>query len=54
MITRILALELGPYKIRVNSVNPTVTMTDMSKVGWSDQAKVVFKIYIHFSFENNC
>ncbi len=38
-MTRIWALELGPHKIRVNSVNPTVTWTDMSKVGWSEPAK---------------
>ena len=33
------ALELGPNNIRVNAVNPTVTMTAMGKVGWSDPAK---------------
>lgn len=38
-VTRIYALELGPHNIRVNSVNPTVTMTDMAKVGWSDPVK---------------
>lgn len=38
-ITRSMALELGPYGIRVNSVNPTVIMTEMAKVGWSDPAK---------------
>lgn len=34
--TRAAALELGPYNIRVNCVNPTVIMTDMGKLGWSD------------------
>ena len=29
---RVAALELGPKKIRVNAVNPTVTMTAMGKV----------------------
>jgi NAD(P)-dependent dehydrogenase (short-subunit alcohol dehydrogenase family) len=29
-ITRVSAMELGPYGIRVNSVNPTVVMTPMS------------------------
>jgi len=34
-MTRMMALELGPHKIRVNSVNPTVVLTEMAKVGWS-------------------
>lgn len=34
-----MALELGPHGIRVNCVNPTVIMTEMAKVGWSDPAK---------------
>jgi len=33
-ITRVSALELGKDNIRVNSVNPTVVMTDMSNVYW--------------------
>lgn len=33
-ITRVSALELGRYNIRVNSVNPTVVMTDMSASYW--------------------
>lgn len=33
-ITRVSALELGKYKIRVNSVNPTVVMTPMSAWYW--------------------
>lgn len=39
MLTKVMALELGPYQIRVNNVNPTVVMTDMGRVGWSDPAK---------------
>jgi NAD(P)-dependent dehydrogenase (short-subunit alcohol dehydrogenase family) len=33
-ITRVSALELGKYDIRVNSVNPTVVMTPMSASYW--------------------
>ena len=33
-ITRVSALELGKYDIRVNSVNPTVVMTPMSAWYW--------------------
>ncbi len=33
-ITRVSALELGKHNIRVNSVNPTVVMTDMSNFYW--------------------
>jgi L-xylulose reductase len=33
-ITRVAALELGPHGIRVNGVNPTVVMTDMSAFYW--------------------
>lgn len=35
-MTKVMALEYGPYGIRTNSINPTVTMTEMAKVGWSD------------------
>jgi len=33
-ITRVSALELGRYGIRVNSVHPTVVMTEMSEFYW--------------------
>lgn len=33
-ITRVSALELGQHGIRVNSVNPTVVMTEMSAFYW--------------------
>lgn len=38
-LTRVMAVELGPHKIRVNAVNPTVVMTDMGRLAWSDPAK---------------
>lgn len=38
-LTQSLALELGPRKIRVNSVNPTVILTKMGRQNWSDPAK---------------
>lgn len=50
IMTRIMALELGPYNIRVNCINPTVVMTDMGRVGWSDPAKaeeLLNKIPLH-------
>jgi len=34
-----MALELGPHNIRVNNVGPTVVMTEMGKLGWSDPQK---------------
>lgn len=34
--TRAAALEFGSKNIRINCVNPTVIMTDMGKLGWSD------------------
>ncbi|MFT4115286.1 SDR family oxidoreductase [Bradyrhizobium sp.] len=38
-MTRVMAIELGPHNIRVNGINPTVTLTAMAKQAWSDPAK---------------
>ena len=38
-LTRSMAVELGPFGIRVNAVNPTVTLTDMAAQAWSDPAQ---------------
>lgn len=38
-LTRVMALELGPYGIRVNAVNPTIVMTPLGKRAWGDPAK---------------
>jgi NAD(P)-dependent dehydrogenase (short-subunit alcohol dehydrogenase family) len=33
-MTRVMACELGAFGIRVNSVNPTVTLTPMGEKAW--------------------
>lgn len=38
-LTRMMALELGAHDIRVNAVNPTVTLTPMGEMAWSDPEK---------------
>ncbi len=38
-LTRVAAVELGRHAIRVNSVNPTVTLTPMGEMAWSDPKK---------------
>ncbi|GFY73236.1 hypothetical protein TNIN_418731 [Trichonephila inaurata madagascariensis] len=40
-ITKVMALELGPSKIRVNSVNPTVVLTEWEK--WLGRKKVLLE-----------
>jgi len=42
-ITRGSAIELAQYKIRVNSVNPTVVLTDMGKELWHDRVDAMLK-----------
>ncbi|WP_322039450.1 SDR family oxidoreductase [Burkholderia diffusa] len=38
-MTRVLCIELGAHGIRVNSVNPTVTLTPMAQFAWSEPEK---------------
>jgi L-xylulose reductase len=38
-LTKVMSVELGKYGIRVNSVNPTVVLTEMGKRAWSDPEK---------------
>ncbi len=38
-LTRVLAIEFGAHGIRVNSVNPTVTLTPMAQRAWSDPSR---------------
>src|SRR5580692_6255018 len=38
-LTAVMAVELGSHGIRVNSINPTVVLTEMGKRAWSDPAK---------------
>ncbi|MCX5497037.1 SDR family oxidoreductase [Kaistia dalseonensis] len=38
-LTRVMANELGRHGIRVNAVNPVVTLTPMAVKAWSDPAK---------------
>lgn len=39
LLTKSMALELGPHQIRVNAVNPTVVMTDMGRQAWEKPEK---------------
>lgn len=44
MVTRVAAKELGPYNIRVNSVNPTIVWTQMGIQVWRDDEKRTSKV----------
>lgn len=34
-----MAIELGPFDIRTNNVSPTIVLTKMGKIAWSDPKK---------------
>ncbi len=38
-LTKVMAVELGPYNIRVNAIAPTVVLTPMGTQVWGDAAK---------------
>ncbi|XP_018897857.2 L-xylulose reductase-like [Bemisia tabaci] len=38
-VTRVMALELGKYNVRTNSVNPTIVLTKMGANWWSEPSR---------------
>jgi L-xylulose reductase len=38
-LTRVMAVELGVHGVRVNTVNPVITLTPMAEKVWSEQEK---------------
>jgi NAD(P)-dependent dehydrogenase (short-subunit alcohol dehydrogenase family) len=42
-LTRALSVEWAKYKINVNSISPTVTLTEMGKKAWAGQAGIEMK-----------
>ena len=43
-ITRVMAAELGPFQIRTNAVNPTVTLTPMGVEFWGKSPEKAAKM----------
>lgn len=39
LLTRVMAVEWGPYNIQTNAIAPAIVMTDMAKEVWRDEAK---------------
>ncbi|HEI8866626.1 SDR family oxidoreductase [Serratia sp. AKBS12] len=37
-LTQVLALEWGPYNVRVNAISPTVVLTELGRKAWSGEA----------------
>jgi NAD(P)-dependent dehydrogenase (short-subunit alcohol dehydrogenase family) len=37
MLTKQMALEMGPYNVRVNAIAPRIVKTDFSKALWSNE-----------------
>jgi NAD(P)-dependent dehydrogenase (short-subunit alcohol dehydrogenase family) len=42
-MTRVLALEWGPYGITVNAISPTVVDTELGRSGWAGEVGIAFK-----------
>lgn len=43
-ITRVMAAELGPHQIRINAINPTVTLTPMGAEFWGNAPEKAAKM----------
>ena len=39
LLTRVMAVEWGPYNIQTNAIAPAIVMTDMAKEVWREEAK---------------
>jgi L-xylulose reductase len=39
-MTRVMALELGPHQIRVNSINPTSVKTELARPFWENESQI--------------
>ena len=37
MLTKQMALEMGPYNVRVNAIAPRIVKTDFSKALWTNE-----------------
>ena len=43
-ITKVMAAELGPHRIRTNAINPTVTLTPMGAEFWGKDPEKAAKM----------